>query len=292
MVSCETCRSLATCSTVMDLKLRRDDRLYGIEEGKARRRAQLAEARVEKAELAAEVARLSVARDFNESELTRLKRLGDQGAASSQEMLQAQTDYDAVSSRFSRLQDAERSAQAQIDALLAAVDQPVPGGPTIEVGVDPLRREIELARRRIEQLSEQLQQSEVRLPSPGRVTRILRQPGEYVRAGDPVLIISRPSTLRVVAYFEQSDSSRLHRNKTVRIDSSYAPQVTGRIVRVGPSLKLASEVIARFHPEGVPLLPVEIEIDAVGLKHLVPGSVVRVYPDVTFSTARRAMAEE
>ena len=277
---------------MMNLKLRRDDRLYDRQEANARRRAQLAEARVEQAQLAAEVAKLEVDEQFNESELARVKRLNDQGAASSQELLQTQADFDAVANRLSRLQDAERAAQVRIDALLASVDQAVPDGLTIDVGVDPLRRESELARRRIEQLSEQLQQSEVRLPSPGRVTRVLRHPGEYVRAGDPVLVISRPSSLRVVAYFEQGDSSRLELGTMVRIDSSYAPQVTGRIVRVRPSLKLASELIARFHPEGVPLLPVEIEIDAVGLEHLVPGSVVRVFPDVTLSTVQRAMAKE
>jgi len=277
---------------MMDLKLRRDDRLYGIEEVNARRRAQLAGARVEKAQLGAEVAKLEVDDQFNQSVLSRLKRLSEQGAASSQELLQTQAKYEAVANRLSGLHDAESAAQKKIDSLLAAVNRPVPDGPTIEASVDPLRKEIELARRRIEQLSEQLQESEVRLPSSGRVTRILRHPGEYVRAGDPVLVISRPSSLRVVAYFEQGDSSRLVRGKTVRIDSSYAPQVTGRILRVGPSLKLATEVIARFHPEGVPLLPVEIELDAVGLKHLVPGSVVRVFPDVTFSMVQRAMAKD
>ena len=34
------------------------------------------------------------------------------------------------------------------------------------------------------------------------------------------------------------------------------------------------------------------EIDSVGLKHLVPGSVVRVYPDISFSKISRAQARE
>lgn len=277
---------------MMELKLRRDDRLYTREEANARGRAALAEARVEMAELTAETARLSAELQFKESELTRLKHLNAQEAASPRELARAQTDYDAASNRYTWLQDAERSAQSRIDALLAAVGQPIPDGPSVTVGVDPLRREIELVRRRMEQLHEQLQESDVRLPSPGRVMRILRHPGEYVRAGEPVLIVSRPSTLRLVAYFEQDDSSRLYRNKSVHIVSSYAPRATGRITRVGPSLKLGPEVIARFHPDGAPLLPVEIEIDSVGLEHLVPGSVVRVYPDVSFSKISRAQAKE
>ncbi len=277
---------------MMELKLRRDDRLYTREEANARGRAALAEARVEMAELTAEIARLSAELQFKESELTRLKRLHAQEAASPRELARAQTDYDAASNRYTWLRDAERSAQSRIDALLAAVGQPIPDGPSVTVGVDPLRREIELVRRRMEQLHEQLQESDVRLPSPGRVMRILRHPGEYVRAGEPVLIVSRPSTLRLIAYFEQDDSSQLSRNTTVHIVSSYAPKATGRITRVGPSLKLGPEVIAPFHPDGAPLLPVEIEIDSVGLEHLVPGSVVRVYPDVSFSKISRAQAKE
>lgn len=275
---------------MMELKLRRDDRLYRREEVNAHNRAELAEARVEKAELTAKMAQLLVELEFKEWELARLKHLNAQNVAAPRELDRARTDFDAASSRYTELQEAERAARSRIDTLLAATERPIPRGPTVTVGVDPLRREIDLVRRRMEQLHEQLQESEVRLPSPGRVVRILRLPGEYVRVGEPVVIVSRPSTLRLVAYFEQSDSSQLHPNKAVHIVSSYAPKATGRITRVGPSLKLGPEAIARYHPEAVPLLPVEIEVDSVGLEHLVPGSVVRVYPDVSFSKISRAQA--
>lgn len=276
----------------MALELRRDDRLYAREQTLIRHRALLAEARVEKAELAAEIARLSVDVEFKDSELSRIRHLADDEAASAQELSRAQADYDAASKRLSNLQDAQRAARGRIEAYRTAIEQPIPQAPALSAGIEPLQREMEVVRRQIEQFSEQLQHSDVRLPSPGRVTRVLRQPGEYVRVGDPILIVSKPGTLRVTAYFEQGDASRLRIGMGVRVTSSYAPTVTGRVTRVGPSLKLAPEAIARFHPDAAPLLPVEIEIDVVGLKHLVPGSVVRVYPDLGFKAVKSALAGE
>lgn len=276
----------------MSLELRRDDRRYDREQAIARHRALLAEARVEKAELAADIARLSVDVAFSESELSRIRHLTNDDAASARELSRAQANYDAASKRLSNLQDAERAAAMRIEGHRTAIEQPIPQAPALAAGIEPLQREMEVVRRELEQLGERLQRSNVRLSSSGHVTHILKQPGEYVRVGDPVLIVSRPGTLRVVAYFEQGDSSRLQEGRGIRVISSYAPAATGRITRVGPSLKLAPEPIARFHPDGTPLLPVEIEIDVVGHRHLVPGSVVRVYPHVGFSTTRSALARE
>jgi len=276
----------------MNLDLTREDRLYARRESITRDRALLAEARVSKAELAARVARLSVEVKLKMSELSRLRRLDDSDAVSAVELSRAQSDFDAASQLVSHLHDAERAAQSRIAALLTAIERPAPEGPALTIGIKPLQREMAIVRRRIEQLSEQNQRCEVRLPSAGQVTRVLRQPGEYVRVGDPVLILSRPKTTRLVAYFDQDDSARLRSGTTVRIVSSYAPTSTGRVTRVGPSLKLAPEAVARFHPDGTPLLPVEIAIDAVGIKKLVPGSVVRVYPEAGFSTVNSAFASE
>ena len=274
----------------INLEVRRADRLYEREQTMMRQRALLAEARVEEAELAAQIAKLSVNAEFNASELKRIRDLADDEAASAQELLRAQADYDADANRLSSLMDAQRAARGRIEAYRLAMQQPLPAAPTLIAGIEPLHREMEVVRSQIEQLSEQLQHSDVQLPFSGRVVRVLKQPGEYVRVGDPVLIVSKPGTLRVMAYFEQGDSSGLQNGREVRVISSYAPTAIGRVTRVGPSLKTAPDAIARFYPDGTPLLPVEIEIDVVGMKYLVPGSVVRVYPEVGFSTVKRALA--
>ncbi len=191
------------------LKLSRADRLYERDELIARRRAELGEARMEEARLAAEIARLSAELPSTEFNLRRVERLAKQDAASEQELLNARTEHNGAAGRLSRLLDAQAAAKARIDAIHRAIERPVPVAPEIALAVDPLRREAELVRKQIEQMHEQLRQSQVSLPSSGRVARILRHPGEFVRAGDPVLIITRPSTLRVVAYFEQTDTSKL-----------------------------------------------------------------------------------
>ncbi len=274
------------------LKLSRADRLYERDGLIARRRAELGEARVAEARLAAEIAKLSAELPSKEFDLRRLERLVEQDAASERELLTARTDHNAAATRLSRLLDAQAAARTRIDAISRAIERPVPVAPEIALAVDPLRRQAELVRKQIEQMHEQLRQSEVSLPSSGRIARILRHPGEFVRAGEPVLIVTRPSTLRVVAYFEQTDTSKLHNAQEVSISSSYGPQATGRITRLGPALKMVPEPIARFHPENTPLLPVEIEIDAVGRRYLVPGSVVRIYPRSRFSTVQSAHASE
>ena len=275
----------------MNLRLSRADRLYERDELIAERRARLGKALLERAQLSAEIARLSAELPSKEFDLARIEDLAKDGTASERELIAARADYEAMSNKVEGLIAAREAANARIVALQGAVERPVPEAPEIDVGVEPLRRQANLVRRRIEQLHAKLLQSQVRLTVPGKVTRILHHPGEFVQTGEPVLVVAQPGTLHVVAYFDQRDISKLRVNGVVRIESSYAPEMLGRIARLEPALKAGPESIVRFYAKGEPVYPVEIELDPTAMKHLVPGSVVRVFPSVeSFSTVRRAWA--
>lgn len=274
----------------MNLKLSRADRLYERDELIAERRAELGKARLEQAKLDAEIAELSAELPLKEFDLTQSEALAEKRAISPRELVTARTEHEGASRRLGGLIAAQKAIVSRIEALRGAIDRPVPEAPAVEIGIEPLRREAALIRRGIEQLDKRLHQSQVRLLAPGKVVRVLHHPGEFVRASDPVLIVARPSTTRVVAYFDQGEASSLHLDQEVRIVSPYAPEFTGRTVRLGPSLRIGPEPIARLHPRGQPLFPVEIKVDSVAMRHLVPGSVVRVLPSGSFSTVKRAWA--
>ena len=116
------------------------------------------------------------------------------------------------------------------------------------------------------------------IPADGRVRRILHRPGEWVSAGHPLVIIQHPNSLRAVAYIEQRWIPQVGIGSEVSLVSGYALKLPGRVVRVLTGLVNAPDAIATMYPDGTPLLPVEIQLDEVGRRFLIPGSVVRIFP--------------
>lgn len=275
----------------LNLKLGRADRLYEHDELIGQHRANLGKARFEQARLSADIAHLTATLPLKEFQFSKIEDLAMKDAASQQEWVAARSDYEAAANRLAELVAAQEAVISRIEALRCVIERPVPEAPDIDVSIEPLRREAQLVRRRIEQLHERLLQSEVRLSTSGRVDHIAHRPGEFVKAGDPILTLVSPGSIHVVAYFDQDDAASLQLNQEVRIVSSHAQDTTGRITRLGPHLRIGPEAIARFHARGTPVFPIEISVDNVARRQLIPGSVVRVFPLRRFSTVKKALAD-
>ncbi len=276
----------------VNLRLSQADRLYERDALIADRRAQLGEATLAQAHLSANIAKRSAELPLREYRVHKLEELVRSNSISDEELVAARTDHESAAKELEGLILAQRDAAARIDALRGMIARPVPEAPDIEVSIEPLRKQAELVRTQIEQLQSRLQESQVRLRVSGRVTRILHHPGEYVHAGDPVVIVAKPNDVRVVAYFQQDAGTALKPGMPLRVVSSYAPEITGHVARFRPWADQGPESIGRFHARGEPLLAVELEVDNAARKVLVPGSVVRVISSGSLSTVRQANAAE
>lgn len=258
---------------------RRDEYLYARDERLATLRADLGKARLDLSQVNQKEAHLTAAITAYRNEYERLLRARGQDAAAQQEVEDALAQWRGAEGELAALAQGGVDTKARIDSLEQAYHRPIPLGAELDRVTDPIRRQSDLVRERIAQLDGQLVDQTALLPAPGRVRRVVRRPGEYVRMGDPVLVIQEPSSVRVVAYVRQHQLRDIQEGDRVRVVSAYAPTVRGSVSRIMPTLQTGPDAIAVRLPEGTPLLPVEISLDRAGRRMLIPGSTVRVYTD-------------
>lgn len=258
---------------------RRDEYLYARDERLALLRADLGKARLDLSQVNQKAAHFTAAITAYRNEYERLLRAREKDAAATQEVEDALAQWRGAEGELAALAQGEVDTKARIDTLEQAYHRPIPLGAALERVTDPIRRQSDLVRERIAQLDGQLASQTVLLPTPGRIRRIVHRPGEYVRVGDPVLVVQQPGSVRVVAYVRQHQLGDIKEGDFVRIVSAYAPTVRGRVARIMPTLQGAPQAIAVRLPEGTPMLPIEISLDRAGRRMLIPGSTVRVYTD-------------
>jgi HlyD family secretion protein len=144
-----------------------------------------------------------------QSELNRRLRLFDERVIAVEDLERAQTQRDLDQARVNQLvaeldtarlgarTDEIRSAEAQIESLLAARDR-------AQWAVD---------------------QKRVHAPTHGMVHDTLYRPGEWVAAGDPVVVLLPPTNLKVRFFVPQDRLASLQPGQTVSVhaDGSAAP---------------------------------------------------------------------
>ena len=262
----------------MDLKIAdsqelwsRDERLYWL-------RSEMDEAEADmqriKAEYADAIAQIP-AKEFN---FQRIAGLAKDGMASPQELQDAIADYESVKGRAKELRAAITARRLQMQTLAQSIQRPEPERVDVAKAVGPLYTEAELQRTRLEQLKERAAARVIEMPIAATVTKVHKNPGEYVKAGDSVLTVIEPDTKRIVAYFPKEQADNIYIGQPVTIRTAYTPELKGTIVRKTDKMIAAPPPVARKHPQDTPLWPVDVELDELGRKLLVTGSLIRVYP--------------
>lgn len=146
----------------------------------------------------------------------------------------------------------------------------------VENFLDPLRSEIDVQQARIQAIQERQQQLVLRSPIAGRVTQLLRGPGEIVLAGDPVLVVADSQSRRVVAYLKEDAIERVSSGSEALVRSHSRPGVTvgARVARMGAMIEdmpAATQNIPLFTERGYPVL-----IDSITPGSFLPGERVSV----------------
>ena len=249
----------------------RDERLYWL-------RGEMDEAEADmqriKAEYADAIAQIP-AKEFN---FQRIAGLAKDGMASPQELQDAIADYESVKGIAEELRGAIKARRLQLHSLAQSIERPEPERVDVATAIGPLCTEAELQRARLLQLRERAKARIIEMPISATVTRIHRNPGEYVKAGDPVLTVIEPDTKRIVAYFPKEQVDNIYIGQPVTIRTAYTPELKGTIAFKTDKMAAAPASVARKHPQDTPLWPVDIELDESGRKLLVSGSLIRVYP--------------
>lgn len=180
-----------------------------------------------------------------------------------------------------RLEDSERlltEAVCRLEAAVATYEACAPPpGADIATLTAPLAAAIEVQSAKIHEAQTEIDQLLVRSPARGTIAAIHHWPGEYVKAGEPILSIAPIEGRCVVAYLRQELRAKVLPGDEVLIRPwpswGHAPVVSS-VLEVGPQL----EVVPPHHLRdprvnewGVP-----IRVTLPGRLHVRPGELVEV----------------
>jgi len=226
-----------------------------------------------------------VEQEANVVELERLRIQTDRNRGLLEQNIGSQELYDETRLRYEALKkqvDENNQAIAAAKRLLNQATarrsdrQEQTDQVDIENFLGPIRSEIDVQQARIEEIQERREQLVLRSPISGRVTQLLRGPGETVLAGDPVVFVADSQSHRVVAYLKEDALERVAEGGEALVRSQSRPDVTVRaqVARLGAvieDLPPAAQRIPLLTERGYPVL-----IEGIAPGAFVPGERVTV----------------
>ncbi len=176
----------------------------------------------------ADLAALTVRAREAEVELRRVRQLFERNQVSEAEFDRAKANFDALSAE----KDERRRLADELETLAEQY------GPE-ETGADERARllgaTLDWQEKRLRQLELELRPVELRAPVSGTVTRLHRNPGEFVSEGDPVVDLSARRAEFIVGYLRMPAVVEPREGMAVKVSSRGARRVEGeaRVLRVG-----------------------------------------------------------
>ncbi|HPO16674.1 MAG TPA: efflux RND transporter periplasmic adaptor subunit [Candidatus Hydrogenedentes bacterium] len=157
-------------------------------------------------------------------------------------------NYDNVRLRYEALRKKVQENENALAAALRMHDEAVarqnalqeqPRDLDLERMLAPLQKAIAVQEAAITEIQERRKQLILLSPGAGQVTAILKQSGETVMAGDPIVTLSLDNTLRVVAYINERAIQEVPVGTRARLSSRYRPDLTtgAEVVKVGRQIE-------------------------------------------------------
>jgi membrane fusion protein (multidrug efflux system) len=239
------------------------------------------------AERAAHARRVQAERTFKRSQA-----LLDSGNISKQQRDQDYYRYQAARAEHERARQqvgVDRSAtdNARL-GFLNGVQMPLPSPALLRGLLQVAQRDLAQARARLEQQKLRLRDLQVRSPARGVVNKTLIQQGEYVSAGQPILMMHDPDDLWVQANIKETDIGELRVGQPVAIQVDAHPdqRFSGRVQVIGRAATSQFALLPNPNPSGnftkiTQRIPVRIALEAGPRRLIGPGMMVEVDIDVS-----------
>lgn len=221
----------------------------------------------------------------------RSEALFGKGSVSQQRRDQDYYRYKAAEADYRQARRQVAVSQVQVDnariGFLNGVQVPLPPPPLITAQLKVAREQLQQAKDRLEQQKVRLHDLRIRSPIDGRVDKTLIDPGEYLSAGQPILIMHDPTRLWVEANVKETDIARLRLGQPVDIDVDAYPDrhFSGQVRIIGRAATSQFALLPDPNPSGnftkiTQRIPVRISLDHGPIDLLGPGMMVEVEIDV------------
>ncbi|HUB66212.1 MAG TPA: HlyD family secretion protein [Candidatus Methylacidiphilales bacterium] len=245
--------------------------------------AQIADARAQLASAQAAEAEMKPQVDIARSDFARVDSLVASGAMSRQDWDHA---HDLLQQQTAALQQAQANIATRQAALVLATAQL---GQVAVLGqqIEVLRGELAALNAQADQVRQEIDDSTLRAPFDGIVDRTFIHAGDYVQAGQWLMMVHDPNDVWVEANIKETEvgSVRVGQPVQVTVDAYPDMVVHGRVWRVGNAATNQFALLPSPNPSGnftkiTQRVPVRIAIDKPA-HPLQPGLMVEVSIDVT-----------
>jgi membrane fusion protein (multidrug efflux system) len=220
--------------------------------------------------------------DLAKLELERNWSLFERRVAGERQFQMAQAAVTKLESQILQLQAEHEQAEGSLDE--ARVEHDRLG--VIDAQIAALEHQAANLEAQLSQQNVDIQDRTIRSPIPAVIDRTFVLPGEYVQAGQRILLLHDPNEVWVEANIKETQVGRLKLGQKVHVSVDAYPDdtFTGRVSRIGSATTARFALLPTPNPSGnftkiTQRVPVKIDI-VDPPKPLTPGMMVEVEIDV------------
>ncbi len=258
-------------------RLRAERRLYLTQtDAMARTRSSALQAR-ERA-----MAALKTDLDLARLELDRNKSLFQRHVSNERALQQAQAAVSKLEQQMEQMQAEQDQAQGSLDEAKAEAEKLN----VIDAQIAALDHQVANLAAQMKQVNVEVEDRTIRSPIPAVIDRTFVLPGEYVAAGQRILLLHNPAEVWVEANIKETEVGRLRLGQKVLVfvDAYSGERFIGKVARIGSATTARFALLPTPNPSGnftkiTQRVPVKIDMVEMP-KPLTPGMMVEVEIDV------------
>lgn len=258
-------------------RLRAERRLYLTQtDAMARTRTSALQAR-ERA-----MAALKTDLDLAKLELERNKSLFQRQVSNERALQQAQAAVSKLEQQMQQMQAEQDQAQGSLDEAKAEAEKLN----VIDASIAALDHQVANLAAQMKQINVEVEDRTIKSPIPAVIDRTFVLPGEYVAAGQRILLLHNPAEVWVEANIKETEVGRLKLGQKVivSVDAYPRDRFIGKVARIGSATTARFALLPTPNPSGnftkiTQRVPVKIDMVEMP-KPLTPGMMVEVEIDV------------
>ena len=220
--------------------------------------------------------------DFARLELDRSRTLFASKVVNERQLQMAQAAVTKFEIQILQLQAEHEQAEGSLGEARVGHDRLG----VIDAQIEALTHQVAVLAAQMRQQQVDVEDRTIKSPIPAVIDRTFTLPGEYVAAGQRILMLHNPDEVWVEANIKETQVGKLKLGQTVRVSVDAYPNDTfvGRVARIGSATTARFALLPTPNPSGnftkiTQRVPVKIDIVQMP-KPLTPGMMVEVDIDI------------
>lgn len=220
--------------------------------------------------------------DFAKLELERGKTLFSTRVINERQLQMAQAAVTKFEIQILQLQAEHEQAEGSLDEARVGHDRLG----VIDAQIEALTHQVAALAAQLHQQQVDVEDRTIKSPIPAVIDRTFTLPGEYVAAGQRILLLHNPAEVWIEANIKETQIGKLKLGQAVRVsvDAYPADTFVGKVTRIGSATTARFALLPTPNPSGnftkiTQRVPVKIDMVQMP-KPLTPGMMVEVEIDI------------